>query len=335
MEHFYLAHLWTLLLTLMLALYVILDGFDLGIGILSLFTPAQRGRAVMMKSISAIWDANETWLVLAGGTLFGAFPVVYAVVLNALYVPIMLMLFGFIFRAVSFEFRGQSRQKRLWEFCFGLGSLLAAAGQGFVLGGLMTEIKTGPTGFVGGALDWFNLLSVLVTIAVVFGYVMIGASYLIAKTQGDLRDSIHRCMTISSILMFVMITAITIMMPFTYQEFADKWVSRHTRYIMYALAMGAVFAFIMLLMSTVFRKYSRLPFIMSLVIFVVAFAGLGVGLYPYLVPPSITIESAASSSKTLISMIYGIGLLIPVMLFYNLYMYRVFHGVVEETKDEY
>jgi cytochrome d ubiquinol oxidase subunit II len=164
---------------------------------------------------------------------------------------------------------------------------------------------------------------------------MIGAAFLVAKTIGDVRNFVQRRMTISAILMFVMISVISIAMPFMYQEFHEKWISRETRYVMYALALGAVFAFIMLLLSTLFRKYRRLPFIMSLVIFAAAFAGLGAGLYPYIVPRSITIEAAASSSKTLFSMIFGVGVLIPVMLFYNLYMYRVFHGIVEESKDEY
>jgi cytochrome d ubiquinol oxidase subunit II len=332
MEFFTLANVWAGILVLMLGLYVILDGFDLGIGILSLFTTVEKNRDIMMKSIAPVWDANETWLVLAGGTLFGAFPLVYSVVLNALYIPIMLMLFGLIFRAISFEFRGLSKRKRLWEFCFGLGSLFAAVGQGFVLGGIMTGIKTGSTGFVGSVWDWFNLLSILTVVAVVFGYIMIGASYLIIKTQGDIRNFAQKSMTVSAILMFLMITAITISMPFTYRRFAEKWISQNTRFVMSALALGAAFAFIMLIVSTVFKKYRRLPFIMSLLIFASAFSGLGLGLYPFLVPPSITIESAASSPKTLIFMIFGIGLLIPVMLFYNLYMYRVFHGVVEETE---
>ena len=327
--------MWGVIVAGMLALYVILDGFDLGTGILSLFTPAKKGKGIMMSSISAIWDANETWLVLAGGTLFGAFPLVYSIVLNALYIPITIMLFGFIFRAISFEFRSQSRHKRLWEFCFGLGSLLAAIGQGFVVGALITGVKVGPSGFEGGPWDWFDLISILVTIAVIFGYIMIGASYLITKTQNDIRLYFHKCMTVSAILMFILITAITISMPFLYEQFAQKWISHNTRFVMYALAMGAAFAFVMLLLSTLFRKYQYLPFIMSLIIFASAFSGLGFGLYPYLLPPSITIEMAASSSKTLIFMLFGIGPLIPVMLFYNLYMYRVFHGLVEESKDEY
>ncbi len=297
MEYFSLANLWAFLVAMMLALYVILDGFDLGIGILSLFTPGTHKRGIMMKSITAVWNANETWLVLAGGTLFGAFPIAYSVVLNALYIPIMLMLFGLIFRAVSFEFRGQSRKKRVWEFLFGAGSLAAAAGQGFTLGGLMNGIKTGPTGFEGGIWDWFNIVSVLVVIAVVFGYVMIGASYLIAKTQGDIKRFIQVRMTISSILMFVMITAISILTGFTYKQFTHKWLSNPTGYVMFALGIGVLFAFIMLMLSTVYTKYKYLPFIMSLAIFATAFTALGVGIYPYIVPPSITIEQAHLREK--------------------------------------
>ncbi len=335
MTHSFLPHLWAGLVVLMLALYVILDGFDLGIGILSLFTRRQSDRPVMMASITAVWNANETWLVLAGGTLFGAFPIVYSVVLNALYIPIMLMLFGLIFRAVSFEFRGHSIRKRKWEFAFGLGSLIAASGQGFTLGGIMTGIKTGPTGFEGNVWDWLNPLSFLAMIAIVFGYIMIGSAYLITKTQGESRDFARLRMTISSTLMFIMITAISILMPFTHKYFEIKWTSHYTQYLMYALATGAAFAFAMLLLSTIFIRYVRLPFFMSLLIFIIAFSGLGIGLYPYLVPPSITIQTGAASSETLIFMIYGIGILIPVMLFYNLYMYRVFKGAVEDYTSEY
>jgi len=335
MEHAFLANMWAVILGGMLAFYVILDGFDLGIGILSLFTFDKKSRGIMMKSINAIWDANETWLVLAGGTLFGAFPIVYSITLNALYIPIMIMLFGLILRAISFEFRSQSRHKRVWEFCFGFGSLFAAAGQGFVVGALMTGIKVGPKGFAGGGWDWFDLISVLVTIAVIFGYIMIGASFLITKTADEFRTYFQRRMTISAILMFIMITAVTISMPFLSKQFALKWISSNTSFVMYALAIGAVFAFGMLLLSTFFRKYHYLPFIMSLVIFGMAFSGLGLGLYPYLVPPTLTIESASSSSKTLIFMIIGIGPLIPVMLLYNLYMYRVFHGITDESQEGY
>jgi cytochrome bd ubiquinol oxidase subunit II len=333
MTHFFLANLWAVLIAMMLALYVMLDGFDLGIGVLSLFTKEMRVREIMMKSIGAIWDANETWLVVVGGALFGAFPPVYSTVLNALYIPIMLMLFGLILRAVSFEFRAHSERKTIWEWAFGTGSLAAAMGQGFTLGGLITGIKIGTNGFEGGLWDWFNLLSIFVTIAVTFGYVMMGASYLIAKTTAEVRRFAQLRMTISSVLMFTMIIAITVMMPFVYKNFADKWISQDIKFLMYALGLGVIFAFIMLMVSTRYTKYSRLPFVMSLLIFISAFAGLGTGMYPYIVPPSLTIEGSAASIKTLIFMICGIGPLIPVMLLYNFYMYYVFKGVIEEKEE--
>lgn len=150
MEHAFLAHVWAILLALMLAMYVMLDGFDLGIGVLSLFVRRGEYRRAMMGSINAVWDANETWLVLAGGTLFGAFPPAYAAACNALYIPIMAMLFGLMFRAASFEFRAHSHHKRTWEVAFGLGSLLAVAAQGLTLGGVLSEIALSPRGdFIG------------------------------------------------------------------------------------------------------------------------------------------------------------------------------------------
>lgn len=340
MEQELLANIWAMLVALMLVLYVILDGFDLGIGVLSIFTFDPRSRGMMMGSIGAIWDANETWLVLFGGALFGAFPLVYGVVLNALYVPIMLMLFGLIFRAVSFEFRAHSHRKLPWERAFGLGSLAAVAGQGLVLGGVLSQIEVGPQatgvlGFAGGPWDFMTPLSVLVMLAVVLGYVMIGASYLILKVPAEMQRRVHRMVLASSIAMFLLIVAITLTMPFLSEFISHKWLAGPYAGPLWALGTGAAFAFAMLLLVTVYRKYTRLPFLLSLLVFVLAFAGMGTALYPYLVPPSITIQQAASSKPTLVFMLFGIGLLIPVMLLYNFYLYRVFSGGLHEPGQEY
>lgn len=335
MTHEFLANFWALLLALMLALYVVLDGFDLGIGLLTLFTRDERHRARMMHSIGAIWDANETWLVLAGGTLFGAFPLVYGVVLNALYIPIMIMLFGLVFRAVSFEFRAHSAHKRLWENIFGLGSLAAIVGHGFTLGGLLSEIRVGPDGFAGGPWDWFNYLSVMVTVAVGFGYLMLGASYLILKADDEMQRSVRLQVTVFSILMFAMITAITVLMPFWFDLIAAKWIKAPYRSYMIALGAGAVFAFVMLLLSTRWRRYRYLPFFFSLLVFGAAFAGVLLAVYPYMVPVSITIQQAASARETLIFMLFGIAALIPAMLAYNVYLYKVFSGQLEEQVADY
>ncbi|MFA6133858.1 MAG: cytochrome d ubiquinol oxidase subunit II [Phycisphaerae bacterium] len=329
MDAAFLAHLWAVLLGLMLVLYVVLDGFDLGIGILSIFVRNPRHRATMMASIGAVWDANETWLVLAGGTLFGAFPIVYSLALNALYIPIMMMLFGLVFRAVSFEFREHSQAKRPWEIAFGLGSLLAALGQGLALGGLLTGIRASEGGrFAGTPWDWFNAISIMIAVAVAFGYVMLGASYLLAKAGRDMQRSVHRMTLISSILMAVSVLAISLSMPLVYDSISQRWLRDPGRYFTWAMAVGAVFAFSMLLLSTIWRRFRRLPFAASLLVFATTFVGGVSVVYPYLVPPTITVTSAASSTPTLVFMLYGIGPLIPVMLLYNFYLYRVFRGNV-------
>lgn len=328
MDHAFLAHLWAALLGLMLMLYVVLDGFDLGIGILSLFTREPRHRAVMMASIGAVWDANETWLVLAGGTLFGAFPVVYALALNALYIPLTVMLVGLVLRASSFEFRQHARRKRPWEIAFGAGSLLAVLGQGFALGGWLGGITHTDGRFAGGPWDWFTGVSVMVTVAVGFGIVMLGASYLLAKVDPSMRRQVHTWVLVFSILMAAAVLAISLSMPLLSKAVSNRWLHDKDRYFIWAMALGAAFAFAMLLLSTIWRRYRRLPFAASLLFFATTFIGGISVVYPHLVPPTITVTAGASDRPTLIFMLYGIGPLIPVMLTYNLYLYRVFRGPV-------
>jgi len=327
-----LALVWGGLIALILGLYVVLDGFDLGIGVLTLLTRSRERRGTMMSSIGAVWDANETWLVVAGGALFGAFPIVYAVVLNALYLPIMLMLFGLVFRAVSFEFRAQSRRKRPWEVCFGVGSLAAVLGQGFVLGGLLSEVKVGPEGFAGGPWDWLSLFSILVAVAVTLGYVMLGASYLVARTSGGMHAYVRHLLMGSAVGTFACVAGITAAMPFIYEQVRQRWFERPTEYVLCALVAGAAFAFVMLLLVTVLRRRTYLPFVFSLATFGVAYVGLIVAVYPYLVPASIRLEDAAADRTTLWFMLAGVGPLLPVMLLYNVYLYRTFRGHIEQEQ---
>src|SRR5487761_503101 len=182
--HPFLVGVWVGFLGLFLTLYVVLDGFDLGIGVLSLFVREGERRAIMMVSLSSVWDANETWLVVLGGALFGAFPSVYGIVLHALYLPLIVMIFALVFRGVAFEFREHSRKPRIWEIAFGVGSLTATLCQGFVLGGLIAGPQVRDGQFVGHAFDWLSPFSVLAALGVVFGYVLLGATYLIMKTTG-------------------------------------------------------------------------------------------------------------------------------------------------------
>lgn len=325
----FLGDIWFFLIGLILVLYVVLDGFDLGVGVLSLFACDEDRRGVMMASLGSIWDANETWLVLLGGALFGAFPLAYGVVLHALYIPIMAMLFGLIFRGVAFEFHEHARHKALWGVAFGGGSLLAAIAQGLALGAIISGIAVAHGRHSGGIWDWLSPFSVLVAVGVVFGYALLGATYLIIKTQGEIQRRSYRRAAWAAALMLLAGIGVTIATPLLHPYVAAKWFSFPSFYWIAPLPVGAAVAFFMLLRA-LRRQYERAPFFWSLAIFLFSFAGLAISLYPHLAPPAITVANAAASSKTLIFMLAGVGMLLPVMLIYNGYQYLVFRGKVAE-----
>jgi len=325
----FLGNIWFFLIGLMLALYVLLDGFDLGVGVLSLFAGDEDHRGIMMASLGSVWDANETWLVLLGGALFGAFPLVYGVALHALYIPIMLMLFGLIFRGVAFEFHEYAHRKRLWGVAFGAGSTLAAVSQGLALGAVIQGIEVNDGRFVGGVWDWLSPFSLVVGVGVLSGYTLLGATYLIMKTEGDIQERSYRRARVAAWLMLAVAIVVTVTTPFLHARVAARWFSFPAFYYITALPVSAAVTFLMLLRS-LRRRMESAPFVWSLAIFVLSFAGLAISLYPSLLPPSVTIENAAASPKTLVFMLTGIGMLLPVMLIYNGYQYLVFRGKVSQ-----
>ena len=323
----FLIHIWLVFLGLFLTLYVVLDGFDLGIGVLSLFVREDERRSIMMASLSSVWDANETWLVVLGGALFGAFPIAYGVILNALYLPVLVMIFALIFRGVAFEFREHSRHRRLWGFAFGLGSLIAALCQGFVLGGLIAGPTVQDGRFAGGPFDWFSPFSALVAFGVVSGYVLLGAAYLIIKTEGASQQHSVATAWIAGALMLAAAAAISIWTPILDPQVAERWFG-HGMVSLFAIP--PVFALLCsaMLASALWRRQEHAPFVWSVGIFLASLAGLAASLYPDLVPRAVTASEAASDSLTLVFMMTGIGLLIPVMITYNIYQYFVFRGKV-------
>jgi cytochrome bd ubiquinol oxidase subunit II len=324
--HIFLVGVWLGFLGLFITFYVLLDGFDLGIGVLSLFVREGERRGIMMASLSSVWDANETWLIVLGGALFGAFPIVYGIVLNALYLPVIVMIFALIFRGVAFEFREHSRP-RLWDFAFGVGSLVAALCQGFVLGGLIAGPTVHGDRFAGGPLDWFSPFSLLVAFGVVFGYVLLGATYLIIKTEGSAQRNAVRTAWIAGALMLLAAAGISIWTPIRYPFVADKWFGHG---LISAFVVPPIFALFCaaMLARALWRRQEHAPFVWSIGIFLASLIGLASSLYPYLVPRSVTAVDAASESITLVFMMLGIGLLIPVMITYNAYQYVVFRGKV-------
>ncbi|MBF2004368.1 MAG: cytochrome d ubiquinol oxidase subunit II [Chlorogloeopsis fritschii C42_A2020_084] len=325
---YFLPQVWFGILALFLFLYVMLDGFDLGVGILSLTASNEERRGILMTSLSNIWDANETWLVLMGGGLFGAFPLAYGTILNALYIPILLMVFGLIFRAVAFEFREQAKRKLFWNFAFGAGSFLAALGQGFALGGVLKGINVDQAGhFIGTTWDWLSWQTILVALTLIQGYVLIGSNYLIWKTTGELQETHYKTAKIAAVTTLIGAILITITTPIFYEYARERLFRRPLVYVFAAIPLLGVLL-ISLLIRSLFRKEERAPFIWTILLFLLTFIGLAMVVFPYIIPTQITIYEAAADPSALVFMIILIGALIPVMLFYNIYQYIVFRGKV-------
>ena len=325
---YFLPQVWFGILALFLFLYVMLDGFDLGVGILSLTASSEDRRGILMTSLSNIWDANETWLVLMGGGLFGGFPLAYATILNALYIPIYIMLFGFIFRAVAFEFREQSTRKVLWNLAFGGGSFMAALGQGFALGAVLKGIEVDSKGhFIGTTWDWLSWQSVLVALTLIQGYVLIGSTYLVWKTTGELQETHYKTAKLASITTLIGAILITIVTPIFYEQARTRLFDKPQVYVFALIPLLGVLL-IWLLLKSLDRKQERMPFVWTILLFVLSFLGLALVVFPYIIPSKITIYEAAADPSSLVIMIVMIGALIPVMLFYNLYQYVVFRGKV-------
>lgn len=326
--HHLLATVWFVLIGLFLAFYVLLDGFDLGVGMLSLIAPSEQYRGAMMHSIGSIWDANETWLVIVGGTLFGAFPLVYGTVLHALYIPVILMLLGFILRGVAFEFYALSSRKKLWGLSFGLGSLLAACAQGFALGGLLQGIQVEHGAFVGGVFDWFSPFSLLVVFGVVVGYGVLGANYLILKFHGTLQEHAYARSRLLTWLMLLAAAGVTIWTPLYYPPIFERWFNLPQFFLFLPLPLLALLCFALLLRA-LRQRAERAPLVLSMLIFLLSFTGLVATWYPYIVPGSVTIAQAAAPESTLLFMFFGIGMLVPLMIAYNVYQYSVFRGKID------
>lgn len=331
---YFLPLVWFGILALFLFLYVMLDGFDLGVGILSLTASSEDRRGILMTSLSNIWDANETWLILMGGGLFGGFPVAYATILSALYIPIFIMLFGFIFRGVAFEFREQSNRKLLWNLAFGGGSFMAALGQGFALGAVLKGIEVDSKGhFIGTTWDWLSWQSVLVALTLIQGYVLIGSTYLVWKTTGELQETHYKTAKLASITTLIGAILITIVTPIFYEQARTRLFNGPQVYVFALIPLlGALL--IWLLLRSLDRKQERMPFVWTILLFVLTFLGLALVVFPYIIPSKITIYEAAADPSSLVIMIVMIGALIPVMLFYNLYQYVVFRGKVTGGHSE-
>lgn len=316
---------WAAILTLNIAVYVALDGFDLGIGVLSLIERDKSRQAIMMNSLSGVWDANETWLVLMGGTLFGAFPLAYATILQSLYIPVLLMLFAFIFRGVAFEFRLYARRQADWILAFGIGSLLATLAQGLALGCLLGGIPLVDSSSSVDLFIWVTPFSLLAAILLVTFYALLGATYLLGKLEGQFLDLAYHWAWRSALLLAALLPVFLLGYALLTPYVATRWGEQPFWFSVLAFCM--IVLFVPLLQNLRQRRDDR-PFFWCLMILLVAVIGLVASNYPFLIPGSMTLHMAASSKKTLEFMLYAVGGLLPLMLGYNAYQFYVFRGRV-------
>jgi cytochrome d ubiquinol oxidase subunit II len=318
--------IWAFIIAFAIFAYVVMDGFDLGIGILFSRLPAGRERDSAMNSIAPVWDGNETWLVLGGGGLMAAFPLAYATILSALYAPIVAMLLALIFRGVAFEFRWRDpRHRALWDAAFSVGSVVAALAQGITLGALLQGVAVDSRTYVGGWFDWLTPFSVLVGVSLVCGYALLGSTWLIMKSEGSLQDRSYRLAFGLGVGTIVAITAVSAATPFLSDVYWKRWFAwpqvLFTAQVPLLVAIATVVFFVGLA-----RRHHVTPFLMALVVFTLSLAGLGISLFPYVVPPKITIWDAAAPTASLKFMLPGALVMVPIILAYTAYSYWVFRG---------
>ncbi|WP_207100247.1 cytochrome d ubiquinol oxidase subunit II [Paracoccus shandongensis] len=321
-----LATIWAFIIAFAVFAYVVMDGFDLGIGILFPTLEVGRERDTAMNSVAPVWDGNETWLVLGGGGLLAVFPLAYGVILSALYIPIIVMLLALIFRGVAFEFRWRDpNHRRTWDIAFAGGSLVAALAQGITLGALLQGIRVEGRAYAGGWWDWFTPFSVFVGGSVVVAYAMLGATWLIMRTEGPLQDHAFRHARRLAPLTIGAIVVVSAATPFLEQEYWQRWFQMPgviaAAQVPLLIAVGTV-----LLFRSLAQRHERAPFLLTLALFLLCFVGLGVSIFPDIVPGAITIAQAAAPESSLIFVLVGAAVLIPLILAYTAWSYWVFRG---------
>ncbi len=321
--------IWAGIIAFSVLTYVVLDGFDLGIGILFPLAGNEQNRDVAMNSVAPVWDGNETWLVMGGGGLFAVFPLAYATVLPALYMPLTLMLLALVFRGVAFEFRWRTqRWKGVWDIAFFGGSLIASLMQGIALGALVQGITIVDRAYAGGWWDWLTPFSILTGVAVAIGYALLGATWLVMKTEGPLQDTMRRLSRYTALATLAFIGLVSLLTPFQNPVYYQKWFTFPT-----AIFSFLVPAFIALATWKLFRGLKKqqdgVPFLAALFLFILSFAGIGISFYPHMVPPSLTIWDAAAPDESLWFTLVGTVVLVPLILGYTAYAYWVFRGKVK------
>jgi cytochrome d ubiquinol oxidase subunit II len=328
----YLPVIWAALIGTAVAMYVILDGFDLGIGALFPFARNEMQRDQMMRSVAPFWDGNETWLVLGGGGLWVAFPMAYAIIMPAMYLPVIVMLLALVFRGVAFEFRLVSESKSWWNFAFTFGSVLAAFSQGIILGGLIQGIKVENGQFAGGHFDWATPFTLLCGAALVAGYALLGATWLIMKTEGEVAVRARSQAKILLLVVLAFMAAVSLYTPLAFERIAQRWFSLPNFYYLWPVPLlTALLAYA--LWRWLEQRRDVLPFVTTIGLFFLGYLGLVISSFPYLVPPSLTIWDTAAVPASQIFMLIGTVFLLPIILGYVIFIYWLFRGKVKEGES--
>jgi cytochrome d ubiquinol oxidase subunit II len=325
--------IWAGIIAVTVLLYVVLDGFDLGVGILFPFARSPAERDAMMASIAPVWDGNETWLVLGGGGLFAAFPVAYAVLMPAFYLPVYLMLLALILRGVAFEFRlhGRRTGKRFWTVAFAAGSTTAAFAQGLVLGGFIQGVKTEAGAFAGGPFDWLSPYSLLIAVGLVAGYALLGAGWLAWKTEGRLMHDARRWSGHAAVAVALLLAAVSAATLSIDPRVGERWglfagrIDWATALRTAPIPMLGVLGLTTIALGL--RQGSHaLPYAGGALVFLSGYLGLAVDFFPFVVPYSISFREAASTDDALLLMLVGVAIMLPLILGYTAFVYWLFRG---------
>jgi cytochrome bd ubiquinol oxidase subunit II len=320
--------IWTLILAVAVFMYVLLDGFDLGVGILFPFAPDDRARDLMMASVAPIWDGNETWLVLGGVALFAVFPLAFAIIMPALYFPILAMLLGLIFRGVAFEFRHAAHtSRRHWDRSFFWGSLVATFAQGCVLGKFVQGFEVAGRHYAGTSWDWVDPFVLAVGIGLVFGYTLLGATWLVMKTDGALQEWARAKARASLFGVLAFIAMVSLWTPLLDARIADRWFAWPNIAVLAPVPLVTA-GLAWWLWRALTRGREVAPFFAALGLFAMCYLGLAISLFPYVVPPSITLWDAAAAPQSQAFLLIGTLFLLPVIFTYTGWSYWVFRGKV-------
>ncbi len=321
--------IWAALIGTAVALYVILDGFDLGVGILFPFARNDADRDRMLASIAPIWDGNETWLVLGGAGLLVAFPRAYSIFMPAFYLPLIVMLLALVFRGVTFEFRGLAQRKPFWNVVFAGGSTLAALCQGLVLGGLVQGVKIENGAYAGGAFDWATPFGLMCGFGVVAGYALLGSTWLMMKTDGELaaRAAWQAKELLAAVLVFM--AAVSLYTPLAFPRIAQRWLTMpNLLYLAPVPILTLLIAFAQ--WRAIEARREAAPFLATIGLFLLGYLGLVISTFPYMVPPTLTIWDAAAAPSSQLFMLTGTLLLLPLILGYTAFTYWLFRGKVQD-----